>query len=146
MDGLWISCGNAAGAKICFATSRLLSPPAPEPTTFRLLLRLRETERRVKSGTVVNFASPVHAVPASHAWFEVLDQRRFTVGHERLTAQVAGIHVVDGETWIQLEFEEDRQRSLLLQLAPETGVAAAVEAIENSLRASGTPPDRLRLA
>ena len=75
-----------------------------------------------------------HAVPASHAWFDVLDQRRFAVGHERWTAQVAGIHVVDGDTWIQLQFLEDRQRSLLLQLTPETGVGAAVEAIENSLR------------
>jgi hypothetical protein len=77
---------------------------------------------------------PVQHTASTHAWFDVLDQRRFTVGHERLTAQVAGIHVVGADTWIQIEFAEDRQRSLLLQLTPETGVGAAVEAIEHSLR------------
>ena len=82
----------------------------------------------------MNLTSPVHHVPSTNAWFDVLDQRRFTVGHERWTAHVAGIHVVDGDTWVQLEFAEDEQRSLLLQLTPETGVGAAVEAIENSLR------------
>lgn len=81
----------------------------------------------------MDLISSAHGVPSS-AWFDVLDQRRFTVGHERLTAQVAGIHVVGADTWIQLEFAEDQQRSLLLQLTPETGVGAAVEAIEHSLR------------
>ena len=77
---------------------------------------------------------------ASHAWFDVLDQRRFTVGHERLTAQVTGIHVVGDDTWIQLEFTEDQRRSLLLQLTPDTGVGAAVKAIENSLRRRSSDP------
>lgn len=81
----------------------------------------------------MHLSSPLHEIPSS-AWFDVLDQRRFTIGHERLTAQVAGIHVVGTDTWIQIEFAEDQQRSLLLQLTPETGVGAAVEAIETSLR------------
>ena len=88
----------------------------------------------IESGTVVNLTSPAHDFPSTHTWFDVLDQRRFTVGHKRWTAQVAGIHVVGSDTWIQLEFAEDEQRSLLLQLTPDTGVGAAVEAIEKSLR------------
>ena len=97
-------------------------------------LRLRTADRHIRSRTTVSLSSPVHHVPSTHAWFDVLDQRRFTVGHKRWTAQVAGIHVVGSDTWIQLEFAEDDQRSLLLQLTPDTGVGAAVEAIENSLR------------
>jgi hypothetical protein len=72
--------------------------------------------------------------PARDVWFDVLDQRRFTVGHEQWTAQVSGIHVIGAHTWIQLEFAEDQRRSLLLQLAPGTGVGAAVELIHDSLR------------
>lgn len=72
--------------------------------------------------------------PAHDAWFDILDQRRFTVGHEQWTAQVSGIHVIGAHTWIQLEFAEDQRRSLLLQLAPGTGVGAAVELIHDSLR------------
>ena len=44
-------------------------------------------------------------------WFDLLDQRRFTVDHECWTAQVFGVHVAGAEAWIQLEFEEDRRRS-----------------------------------
>jgi hypothetical protein len=82
----------------------------------------------------VTSVTPAQPTPSTHAWFDVLDQRRFTVGHQRWTAQVAGIHVVGTDTWVQLEFAEDQQRSLLLQLTPETGVGAAIEAIETSLR------------
>ena len=74
------------------------------------------------------------AVLAGESWFELLDQRRFMVGSERLTAQVAGVHVAGVDTWIQLEFEEDRRRSLLLHLTTGTGIAAAVEAIRASLQ------------
>ena len=95
---------------------------------------MRDAVRHVESGTSVSLTSPAHDVPSTHAWFDVLDQRRFMVGHKRLTAQVTGIHVVGADTWIQLEFTEDQQRSLLLQLTPETGVGAAVEAIEDLLR------------
>jgi sugar phosphate isomerase/epimerase len=74
-------------------------------------------------------ASMPAGVPVVESWFDVLDQRRFVVGDERFTAQVAGVHVAGFDTWIQLEFEEDRRRSLLLHLTPETGVRAAVETI-----------------
>ena len=77
--------------------------------------------------------STIHA-PARDAWFAILDQRRFQVGRQQLTAQVAGIHVVDSHTWIQLEFAEDHRRSLLLQLPPGMGVGAAVDAIHDLLR------------
>jgi len=71
---------------------------------------------------------------ARESWFDLLDQRRFTVGSEHWTAQVAGVHVTGFDTWIQLEFAEDHRRSLLLHLTPGTGVGAAVEAIRTSLQ------------
>ena len=77
--------------------------------------------------------SASHAPPRD-AWFDILDQRRFLVGRQQLTAQVAGIHVVGANTWIQLEFAEDHHRSLLLQLPPGMGVGAAVDAIHDLLR------------
>ena len=79
------------------------------------------------------------AVLAGESWFDLLDQRRFTVGSERLTAQVTGVHVAGVDTWIQLEFEEDRRRSLLLHLTAGTGIATAVEAIRASLQRRPTP-------
>lgn len=70
---------------------------------------------------------------ARESWFDLLDQRRFIVGSARLTAQVAGVHVVGADTWIQLGFVEDASRSMLLHLTPGTPVSAAVEAIYASL-------------
>jgi hypothetical protein len=71
---------------------------------------------------------------AWESWFDLLDQRRFTVGSTQWTAQVAGVHVAGVDTWIQLEFAEDQRRSMLLHLTPGTGVGAAVEAIRTSLQ------------
>jgi hypothetical protein len=71
---------------------------------------------------------------ACEPWFDLLDQRRFTVGSTHWTAQVAGVHVAGFDTWIQLEFAEDQRRSMLLHLTPGTGVGAAVEAIRSSLQ------------
>lgn len=71
---------------------------------------------------------------ARESWFDLLDQRRFTVGSTHWTAQVAGVHVAGVDTWIQLEFAEDQRRSMLLHLTPGTGVGAAVEAIRTSLQ------------
>ena len=71
---------------------------------------------------------------ARESWFDLLDQRRFTVGSTQWTAQVAGVHIAGFDTWIQLEFAEDERRSMLLHLTPGTGVGAAVEAIRSSLQ------------
>ena len=71
---------------------------------------------------------------ARESWFDLLDQRRFTVGSTQWTAQVAGVHVAGFDTWIQLEFAEDQRRSMLLHLTPGTGAGAAVEAIRSSLQ------------
>jgi len=68
-------------------------------------------------------------------WFDLLDQRRFTVDQESWTAQVFGVHVAGAEAWIQLEFEEDR-RSLLLHVTSLTGIGAVVDAIRAALRPS----------
>ena len=82
---------------------------------------------------MLNASIPAGLHLARESWFELLDQRRFVVGNQRLTAQVTGIHIAGVDTWIQLAFEEDSGRSLLLRLAPGTGVGAAVEAIRTSL-------------
>lgn len=76
-----------------------------------------------------------HAVAPTilESWFDLLDQRRFFVENQRLTARVSGVHIVGVDTWIQLDFEEDDRRSLLVHLTPGTGVGAAVEAIHDSL-------------
>ena len=81
----------------------------------------------------MNVSASTGAEPAGESWFDLLDQRSFFDGDERLTARVAGVHVDGLDTWIQLEFEEDRRRSLLLYLAPGTSVGAAVDAIHASL-------------
>ncbi len=87
-------------------------------------------------------ASPSAAPPpAGELWFDLLDQRSFFDGDERLTARVAGVHVAGLDTWIQLEFEEDQRRSVVLHLAPGTSVGAAVEAVHTSLRRRHTPAD-----
>jgi hypothetical protein len=67
-------------------------------------------------------------------WFDLLDQRPVTVDQECWTAQVFGVHVAGADAWIQLEFEEDRRRSLLLHVTPLTGIGAAIDAIRAALR------------
>ena len=66
-------------------------------------------------------------------WFDLLDQRRFTVDHESWTAQVFGVHVAGAEAWIQLAFAEDTRRSLLLHVTSLTGIGAVVDAIRSAL-------------
>ena len=70
---------------------------------------------------------------ARESWFDLLDQRRFVVGGQHWTAQVAGVHVAGLDVWVQIEFEEDRRRSVLLRLTPDTGIAGAIEAIQRLL-------------
>jgi hypothetical protein len=83
---------------------------------------------------MMNAFLPAGAALAGESWFDLLDQRRFTVGNQQWTAQVAGVHVAGFDTWIQLEFAEDQRRSMLLHLTPGTGVASAVEAIQRLLQ------------
>ena len=90
---------------------------------------------------MLNASIPAGLGLARESWFELLDQRRFTVGTQRLTAQVTGIHVAGFDTWIQIEFEEDTRRSLLLRLAPGTSVGAAVELINTRLQLPQQPLD-----
>ena len=71
-------------------------------------------------------------------WFELLDQRRVTVDDQSWTAQVFGVHVAGVDAWIQLEFEEDRRRSLLLHVTAVTGIGAVIEAIRAALRPAAT--------
>ena len=81
----------------------------------------------------MNMLSPGGTI-ARESWFDLLDQRRFTVGSEQWTAHVAGVHVAGFDTWIQIEFAEDQRGSILLHLTPGTGIAAAIEAIRRSLQ------------
>ena len=89
----------------------------------------------------MNPSTSAAAAPAGELWFDLLDERSFFDGNERLTARVAGVHVAGLDTWIQLEFEEDQRRSVVLHLAPGTSVSAAVEAVLTSLRRRPTLAD-----
>ena len=51
-------------------------------------------------------------------WFAALDQRSLVVNAVRWTTQVVGVHLDRFGTWIQIEFKEHRDTSLLLHLAP----------------------------
>jgi hypothetical protein len=81
----------------------------------------------------MNMHSPGGTV-AWESWFDLLDERRFSIGSEQWTTQVVGVHVAGFDTWIQLLFAEDQRRSLLLHLTPGTGIGAAVEAIRAALQ------------
>ena len=89
----------------------------------------------------MNASPSAGAALGGESWFDLLDQRSFFHGDERLTARVAGVHVDGLDTWIQLEFEEDRRRSLLVYLAPGSSVGAAVDAIHTSLQRRHTSAD-----
>ena len=70
-------------------------------------------------------------------WFDLLDQRRVTVDDQSRTAQVFGVHVAGIDAWSQIEFEEDRRRSLLLHVTAVTGIQAAIDAIRAALMRLG---------
>lgn len=62
-------------------------------------------------------------------WFAALDQRTFAAGAQRWTTRVVGVHVERLHTWIQLEFAEHPDSSLLLHLTPWAGLHDAVNMI-----------------
>ena len=62
-------------------------------------------------------------------WFAVLDQRSFTIGDVRWTIQVSGVHLDGFHTWIQIQFGEDSESSLLLRLTPRAGLQDAINIV-----------------
>ena len=81
---------------------------------------------------------------AADWWFARLDQRPFTVGEMRWTMQVLGVHVDGFHTWIQIEFAEDADSSLLLHLTPWAGLQDAIDIVRaemSSQTSSGVAAD-----
>ena len=70
-------------------------------------------------------------------WFAALDQHIVTLGNQRWTTQVVGVHVHPFETWIQLEFNERPERSFLLRLQPSAGLNDALATIRALLQQDG---------
>ena len=70
---------------------------------------------------------------AADWWFTGLDQRPFTVDNMRRTMRVLGVHVEGSNTWIQLEFAEDPDTSLLLHLTPWAGLQDAVNMVLDAI-------------
>ena len=144
MDALWISCGKVVRQKILSAAfANILARRATQTLSSRAAsLVCRGAIRRISLATRVHRnitkATRMAAIATgdllAQEWFDLLDQRRFDVEHECWTAQVFGVHVAGAEAWIQLEFAEDRRRSLLLHVTALTGISAAVEAIRAALR------------
>jgi hypothetical protein len=66
---------------------------------------------------------------AADWWFAGLDQRAFMVSDVRWTMQVAGVHMEGSRTWIQIEFAEDPDSSLLLHLTPWAGLQDAINIV-----------------
>jgi len=66
---------------------------------------------------------------AADWWFAGLDRRPLTISDIRWTMQVAGVHLDGFHTWIQIEFAEDPDSSLLLHLTPWAGLQDAVNIV-----------------
>lgn len=143
MDRLWRTCGKDVRQKLFCALATGSEPLSSGISSVSSLVSsegfhkipvLGSRYENVIGVNTMNAALP-HAVAPTilESWFDLLDQRRFVVENQRLTARVSGVHIVGVDTWIQLDFEEDDRRSLLVHLTPGTGVGAAVEAIHDSL-------------
>jgi len=85
----------------------------------------------------VDFSAAANGgMTAADWWFTGLDQRPFTVDNLRRTMQVLGVHVEGSHTWIQLEFAEDPDTSLLLHLTPWAGLQDAVNMVLDAIAGS----------
>jgi hypothetical protein len=70
-------------------------------------------------------------------WFAGLDQRPLVVNGVRWTTQVVGVHLNRFGTWIQIEFAEHRDSSLLLQLPPLAALHDAIAMIRDEIIRTG---------
>jgi hypothetical protein len=73
-------------------------------------------------------------------WFAALDQRRFAAGDRRWTTRVMSVHLDGLHTWIQLEFAEHPDSSLILHLTPWAGLHDAVNMIHAEIMRGGSVP------
>jgi hypothetical protein len=69
-------------------------------------------------------------------WFTALDQRPLSVGAERWSAQVVGIHPDGADVWIQLHAVRDPLRDVTVRVQPGMSVDHVLAAIEAVIRDS----------
>lgn len=83
----------------------------------------------------------LNEMTAADWWFAGLDQRSFMLSNVRWTMQVAGVHLDGFHTWIQIEFAEDPDSSLLLHLTPWAGLQDAINIVRAEImcRTSSDP-------
>ena len=73
---------------------------------------------------------------AAQWWFTALDQRPLSVGAERWSAQVVGIHPDGADVWIQLHAVRDPLRDVTVRVRPGMSVDPVLAAIETMIRDS----------
>ena len=83
---------------------------------------------------------PDNEMTVADCWFAALDQRAFSAGNGRWTTRVMGVHLEGLHTWIQLEFAERPDSSLILHLTPWAGLHDAVNMIHAEIMRGGSPP------
>jgi hypothetical protein len=98
-------------------------------------------------GGIVDFSAAANSeMTAADWWFAGLDQQQITLDNTRCTLQVLGVHVDGFHTWIQIEFAEDPDSSVLLHLTPWAGLQDALNIVLNAITdtATGAAADALR--
>ena len=70
---------------------------------------------------------------AARWWFEALDHRQFAVAGQHWTAQVAGIHMVRFDVWVQLDLAGVSPRSIVLHITRGMNVPDVLAAIESMI-------------
>ena len=61
-------------------------------------------------------------------WYRALDQRQITIGSKCWLALLRGIHVHDGDLWIQISHAEAPEQSVVLHVSPHTSIDSALAA------------------
>ena len=69
-------------------------------------------------------------------WFTALDQQPLSVGAERWSAQVVGIHADGPDVWIQLHATRDPLRDVTVRVRPGMSIDHVLAAIETMIRDS----------
>jgi hypothetical protein len=69
-------------------------------------------------------------------WFTALDQRPLSVGAERWSAQVVGIHPDGADVWIQLHAVRDPLRDVTVRVRPGMSIDHVLATIETMIRNS----------
>jgi hypothetical protein len=81
----------------------------------------------------------------AHSWFAALDRRHFGIGANRWTILVTGIHVLDGDVWIQVQCANNRLRSCVVHVTSGTSLLEGLTTIERSINEAEASYQRLRV-